>query len=120
MNAIRSVDRFNNIDERAGRISGQLTALCDLYSFLSQIMPSFDGEFERFYPSVVATAGRDISPGEFFETDEQFFVKGEQLLVKGGCAPRSRARLTPVVAPAIANAGSRALRFRRHFTVVDP
>jgi hypothetical protein len=60
-----------------GRISGQLTALCDLYSFLSQIMPCFDGEFERFYACVVATAGRDISPGKFFETEEQFFVKGE-------------------------------------------
>jgi hypothetical protein len=58
-------------------------AFCDLYSFLSQIRPCFDGELERFSACAVATAGRDIPPREFFETMEQFFVKGEHFFVKG-------------------------------------
>ena len=82
MNAIRSVDRFNKIDERAREDFRAAYGVCGLYSFLSQIMPSFDGEFERFYPPVVATAGRDI-PQEISSKRGTIFCERGTIFRKG-------------------------------------
>jgi hypothetical protein len=73
INAISPVDRFNKIDEPASQdFQGQLSASYDLCSFLSQIVPSFDGEFERFYPSRRRDRGKRYSPGNIFETGNNF------------------------------------------------
>ncbi len=60
MNAVldRCVERFGNIEEGVqNEFKGQLTAFCNLYAFLSQIMPYFDEELERLYAFL-----RNLSP----------------------------------------------------------
>jgi type I restriction enzyme R subunit len=80
MNAVldRSVDRFNNIDEKVREeFRGQVTAFCNLYSFLSQIMPYFDEELERLYAFLRNLSAKLPPPG-----DGKKFALGDDVALK--------------------------------------
>ncbi len=67
MNAVldRSVDHFNNLDEPLREeFRGRLTAFCNLYSFLSQIMPYFDDGLEQLYAFLRNLAPKLPRPGD--------------------------------------------------------
>ena len=67
MNAVldRSVERFKNLDEPVQEeFRGQLTAFCNLYSFLSQIMPYFDDGLEQLYAFLRNLAPKLPRPGD--------------------------------------------------------
>jgi type I restriction enzyme R subunit len=67
MNAVldRSVERFKELDEPVQEeFRGQLTAFCNLYSFLSQIMPYFDDGLEQLYAFLRNLAPKLPRPGD--------------------------------------------------------
>ena len=67
MNAVldRVTDRFKKIEEKEREeFRGQLTAFCNLYSFLSQIMPYFDEELERLYAFLRNLSAKLPPPGD--------------------------------------------------------
>jgi type I restriction enzyme R subunit len=80
MNAVldRSVDRFQKTDEKArDEFRGQLKAFCNLYSFLSQIMPYFDEELERLYAFLRNLSAKLPLPG-----DGTKFALGDDVALK--------------------------------------
>jgi type I restriction enzyme R subunit len=80
MNAVldRSVARFNKIEDKAREdFRGQLTAFCNLYSFLSQIMPYFDEELERVYAFLRNLSSKLPPPG-----DGKKFVLNDDVALK--------------------------------------
>ena len=67
MNAIvdRVTDRFKATEEKQREeFRGQLTAFCNLYAFLSQIMPYFDEELERLYAFLRNVSAKLPPPGD--------------------------------------------------------
>jgi type I restriction enzyme R subunit len=67
MNAVldRSVTRFEDLDEPVQEeFRGQLTAFCNLYAFLSQIMPYFDDGLEQLYAFLRNLASKLPRPGD--------------------------------------------------------
>ena len=61
----RCVERFEKLDEPIQEeFRGQLTAFCNLYSFLSQIMPYFDDGLEQLYAFLRNLATKLPLPGD--------------------------------------------------------
>lgn len=80
MNAVldRSVERFNKIEEKVREeFRGQLAAFCNLYSFLSQIMPYFDEELEQLYAFLRNLSAKLPPPG-----DGKKFVLNDDVALK--------------------------------------
>ena len=80
MNAVldRSVERFNKIEDKVREdFRSQLTAFCNLYSFLSQIMPYFDEELEQLYAFLRNLSAKLPPPG-----DGKKFVLNDDVALK--------------------------------------
>ena len=72
------VERFKRLDEKVREeFRGQVTAFCNLYSFLSQIMPYFDDELERLYAFLRSLSAKLPPPG-----DGKKFALGDDVALK--------------------------------------
>lgn len=80
MNSVldRVTDRFKNAEEtEQEKFRGTLTAFCNLYSFLSQIMPYSDEELERLYAFLRNLSSKLPPPG-----DGKKFVLNDDVALK--------------------------------------
>ena len=74
----RCSERFKKAEEKVREeFRGQVTAFCNLYSFLSQIMPYFDEELERLYAFLRNLVTKLPPPG-----DGTKFVLGDDVALK--------------------------------------
>jgi type I restriction enzyme R subunit len=105
MNAVldRSVERFNKIGEKVREeFRGQLTAFCNLYSFLSQIMPYFDEELEQLYAFLRNLSAKLPPPGDGkkFVLDDDVALKFFRLQqVNDGAIDLSQGEALPLKGP---------------------
>lgn len=80
MNSVidRCVERFTKAEEKArDEFRGKVTAFCNLYAFLSQIMPYFDEELEQLYAFLRKLLTKLPPPG-----DGTKFVLGDDVALK--------------------------------------
>lgn len=105
MNAVldRCGERFGHLEEAPqNEFRGQLTAFCNLYAFLSQIMPYFDDGLERLYAFL-----RNLSPklpsvgdGSKFTLDDDVALKFFRLQqVSSGTIELSSGEAEPLKGP---------------------
>ena len=123
MNAVldRSVERFKKIEEKVQEeFRGQLTAFCNLYSFLSQIMPYFDEELEQLYAFLRNLSAKLPPPGDGkkFTLDDDVALKFFRLQqVNEGAIDLSQGEALPLKGPT--DVGTAAAEGRRR-RPVDP
>ena len=105
MNAIldRCVERFKAHEEAArDEFRGQLTAFRNLYGFLSQILPYFDGELEQLYAFVRHLGSKLPPPGDGtkFTIDDEVALKFFRLQQVGeGAIDLSQGEADPLKGP---------------------
>jgi type I restriction enzyme R subunit len=100
----RSAERFKKIEEKVREeFRGQLTAFCNLYSFLSQIMPYFDEELERLYAFLRNLSAKLPPPGDgkkFVLNDDDVALKFFRLQqVNEGAIDLSQGEALPLKGP---------------------
>jgi type I restriction enzyme R subunit len=105
MNAIidRCVARFKEQEEEVQEeVRGLLTAFRNLYGFLSQILPYFDGELERLYAFVRNLASKLPRPGDGgkFTLDDEVALRFFRLQqVSEGTIDLSQGEADPLKGP---------------------
>jgi type I restriction enzyme R subunit len=105
MNAVldRCIARFNECAEPAQEeFRGQLTAFCNLYGFLSQILPYFDSDLEQLYAFLRNLASKLPPPGDGskFSLDDDVALKFFRLQqVSEGTIDLSEGEADPLKGP---------------------